>query len=178
MDPTTGNLAVANSQDNIAIYPGAGGTPTYYSTATLVNRPNSITYDAAGNAYFSGVSRKLGWLPKGASKVANFELKPKSPKHGPIRWDGQYLTVLVPAGSHEEVWRYELSGASARRIGSIELDCCMGDYAIYGSILAATLPESNSVSVSRYPAGGKGYLGIAGVVDPSHIAVTAYPVKN
>ncbi|MGB6741087.1 MAG: hypothetical protein WBE59_11585 [Candidatus Cybelea sp.] len=177
VDPTTGNLAVANSQDNIAIYPDAEGTPTYYSTAGLVEKPSSIAYDAAGNAYLSGSSRKPGWLPAGAPAILSFKLKPNPSKHGPIRWDGRYLAVLVPGGSHDEVWRYELLGASAKRVGIVELDCCMGDYAIDGSILAATLPALDSASVSRYPAGGGAFLGLA-AADPTGIAISASRAKK
>lgn len=179
VDRATGNLAVADSQDNIAIYPGAKAPPTYYSTAGFVKKPNSITYDAAANVYFAGASRQAGWLPTGASKVMNFGLTPNPRKYGPIRWDGQYLTVLISAGSHDEVWRYELLGTfSAKRIGSVELDCCMGDYAIDDTILAATLPEFNSASVSKYPAGGEAFLGIANVEDPTGIAISTSPAQK
>lgn len=175
VDPSTGNLAVADSQDNIAIYPAAQAPATYYSTAGIVKNPNTITYDAGGNAYFAGTSRQAGWLPAGASEVMNFRLKPDPRKFGPIRWDGQYLTLLVSAGSQDEVWRYELLGGSAKRVGSVELDCCMGDYAIYESILAATVPAFNSASVSNYPAGGEAFLGISSVEDPTGIAISTSP---
>jgi DNA-binding beta-propeller fold protein YncE len=175
VDPTTGNLAVADSQNNIAIYPGAQAPPTYYATAGLVEKPTTITYDAAGNAYFAGASRQAAWLPTGASEVMSFSMKPSPRKFGPLRWDGQYLTLLTRTGEYGEVWRYELLGGSAKRVGSIEVDCCMGDYAIVDSILAATLPVFNSVSVTRYPAGGKAFLGIANVEDPSGIAISFSP---
>ncbi len=175
VDPSSGNLAVADSQNNIAIYPGAQAPPVYYATTGFVERPSSITYDMAGNAYFAGASRPVAWLPVGASEVMSFSMKPSPRNVGPLRWDGQYLTLLTWIGEHSEVWRYELLDGSAKRVSRIEVDCCMGDYAIGDSILAATLPAFNSASVTRYPAGGKAFLGIANVEDPSGIAISTSP---
>jgi DNA-binding beta-propeller fold protein YncE len=53
VEPTTGNLAVADNQDNITIYPDAGGTPTYYSTAGLVEKPSSTPTTPLGTPIFS-----------------------------------------------------------------------------------------------------------------------------
>jgi hypothetical protein len=177
VDPTTGNLAVADSQDNVAIYPGAKSPPTYYSTAGFVKNPDTIAYDGGGNAYFAGATQ-VGWLPAESVEVMSFSLKPNLRKYGQLRWDGRYLTLLARAGNYDEVWRYELLGRSAKRVGTIEVDCCMVDYAIGDSILAATLPAFNSASVTRYPAGGRAFLGIANVDDPTGIAVSVSAIEK
>jgi hypothetical protein len=176
VDPTTGNLAVADSQDNIAIYPNAQAPPTYYSTTGVVHKPSTITYDNAGNLYVAGAPGQPAWLPRDTTRVVKIKLKPRPSDRGALTWDGQYLTVLHRVGSYDEVWRYELLGSSAQRIGVISVDCCMGDYAIHGSILVATLPVLNESSVTKYPAGGKAFLGIASV-DPIGVAISVAPTQ-
>lgn len=177
VDPITGDLAVANDQNNIAIYPNAQAPPAYYSTTGLVNKPKTIAYDDSGNVYFASSSGHAAWLPAGAPGAMKLGLRPSPRRHGPLRWDGQYLTVLESAGSHDDVWRYELRGKSAKLVDRIELDCCMGDYAIRGSILAATMPRLGEASVSRYPAGGKAFLGLT-AIDPTGIAIATIPAQK
>ena len=41
VDPTTGNLAVTNGSDSVAIYPSAQGTPTLYSDPSIYE---SVSY--------------------------------------------------------------------------------------------------------------------------------------
>jgi hypothetical protein len=177
VDPTTGNLAVANLNDDIAIYPAAQEPPTYYSTAGLVHKPNSITYDDMGNAYFANGHGEPAWLPAGSSSVTKYYLKPRVTKHGPLGWDGQYLTVLAHGNGYDQVWRYMVREKGGKRKARVELDCCMSDYVIYQSTLASTEPELLEASVSRYPAGGRAFLGIALPYPPTGIAVSAPPSK-
>lgn len=172
VDPTTGNLAVANSGDNILIYPNAQGPGTLYSTVGLVHKPNTITYDDAGNAYFADVSGSCAWLPAGGSNMMKFTLKPRAMRPGPMRWDGQYLTVLAGVAKQSQVWRYQVLGGTGKRIGIVQLDqCCLHDYAIGDAILAATMPRLGEATVIAYPAGGKGFLGLT-VTDPLDIAIS------
>ena len=176
VDPMTGNLAVANTQDSIAIYPAAQGTPTYYSTAGLVEKPDMITYDGAGNAYFAGSSGHPAWLPAGSSTATKFSLKPSPPRRGPFRWDGQYLAVLSNAGTHEDLWRYQLLGKSAKRVDTIQFGCCIADDAIRGSVFAATVPRLGEVSVTGYPSGGKN-LGIV-LADATGVAISTASAQS
>jgi len=75
VDPKSGNLAVGNVETtgsgpgSIALYKGAAGKPTLYSTPEL-NRLGSVTYDPQGNLFAFGAN---------ASNV--FELYKFSPSH-------------------------------------------------------------------------------------------------
>ena len=177
VDSVTGNLAVVDAADNVAIYSNAQGAPAYYSTTGLVHKPKTIAYDASGNLYIAGVSKSAALLSHTASYVTKYTLKPSARVHGPLRWDGSYLTMLVPAGSHDDVWQYALSGNRAKRIGRIQVDCCMGDYVIGDSILAATLPLFNEASVTKYPSGGGAFLGIT-AADPTGIAISTIHTRR
>ncbi len=172
VDTTTGNLAVVNSKDSIAIYSDGREPATLYSTVGIVHKPNTITYDNAGNLYLASSSDSPAWLPARSSTIKQFRLKPRAPRRGPIGWDGQYLTVLVSAGSQSQVWRYQLMGGHAKRIGIVDLDeCCIRNYAIDGSLLAATMPKLNQATVIKYPAGGGGFFGLT-ASDPFGIAIS------
>src|SRR3984957_8381240 len=80
VDPTTGNLAVANSNDpgnpydphygDVAIYAGAQGQPTMYYSSVFTE-PFSCTYDHGGNLYILASAEgydypQLARLPHGS----------------------------------------------------------------------------------------------------------------
>jgi hypothetical protein len=85
VDPTTGNLAVANLLTNsysydpgdVAIYTDAKGTPTTYSDPAMYY-VYFVGYDDSGNLYVTGVSPSATFqfaeLPKGGSSLINITL--------------------------------------------------------------------------------------------------------
>jgi hypothetical protein len=124
VDPTTGNLAVGNLIDNIAVYKNARGKPKHYVTSCCVYDDYTLTYDGSGDAIFANWTTQSGWLPKGAAKVRKFKLRPRLSSHGPFEWDGTYLGVLASSKkpSYEEVIRYKVSGSTANQVGTVPLN--------------------------------------------------------
>ncbi len=124
VDATTGNLAVANQVDDVAVWRDARGKRQLYLTSYIVNGPETITYDGSGDVIFADFTTQSGWLPTGDSKVKKFGLRPHLSKHGPFEWDGKYLGVLASSKkpTHEEVIRYKVSGGSATQVGTVPLN--------------------------------------------------------
>jgi hypothetical protein len=178
VDPTTGNLAVANFGYSIAVYQDAQGMPTYYSTDGLISFIYAITYDGSGNVYVAGFRRHSGWLPKGSSKVAKFELIPNPRSHGSFEWDGQYLAVLTKTKTPEDqVTRYKLSAHMGKMVGSAPLNLLSHDaqFWIHDSGLVAADADAGNVYFYKYPAGGRPTHTIAGLEDPLGVTISVAP---
>jgi len=173
VDRTTGNLAAGNLDFNIAVWPHAQGSPTYYSTQGFIEENWTITYDANGNLYFASLRFRRGqaWLPQGSSTVARFYV----PKNGFYGFDGRYLTIRAKAKSGATIARYALSGSTGKKLGYLKLNSCFGldGYAIDGSLLVAAC--SNSVSFYKYPAGGNPTNAIDGLNYPYGVAISRAP---
>ncbi len=120
-DPTTGNLAVANSQTtqggsstgNIAIYANAEGAPTDYADSAMRLYFN-CGYDNKGNLFLDGLdatqSSVFAELPARSGTFANLGLPFYDP--GPIQWDGKALAVAT-SPFYEDSTIYRLSVVEA-----------------------------------------------------------------
>lgn len=133
VDPTTGNLAVTNTEDVIDVYAGARGNPTPYSVPGDDLGFQFCTYDDSGDLFASAPYSNIAELPKGSSEMTNMQLTlPVSPWS--VQWDHQrrFLTVAGPtAKSRTTVYHVRVSGAAGRVIGSTALDRARNAYAQY-----------------------------------------------
>jgi hypothetical protein len=179
VDSTTGNLAIANQTDDVAVYRNAQGQRRLYLTSCCVYGPETITYDGSGDAIFADWRTLSGWLPKGHSKVEKFVLQPPLSKHGPFQWDGQNLGVLTfsKARHEEEVIRYKVSGGVAHQAGTVSLNGVnvSGQFWIQGSGIALTAPAAGNVYFFDYPKGGNPTTTISGLKDPYGVTVSVAP---
>ncbi|HLY03842.1 MAG TPA: hypothetical protein VKR56_15255 [Candidatus Cybelea sp.] len=150
VDPTTGNLAVANN-DNIAIWPkGGSGQPTRYTDAALGSF-DGCAYDAAGNLLTTNGAdpSAFAWLPHGGSQLVTITMP--IPKSGfkwyyvaGIQWDGRYFVLDFESTAY----RVTVLHGLAYYVGDTQLANydAYGPYAIY-------IPSSKSQStqiLSRY----------------------------
>ena len=172
VDATTGNLAVANipvgTTQNIAIYRGAQGNPTFYSTVGYVQDPQTIAYDGSGNLYFAAWRKNRAWLPEGSSSVQRFNLNPRS--DGWFAWDGAYLAV-----GEAIVTRYQVAGSKGSRVGlKVTLNDIhvRGQFWIQGSRIAIATQSQGNVYVYDYPQGGNPTETISGLDDPYGVTVS------
>ncbi len=140
VDPTTGNLAVANYEDrtysgygddtgNVAIYLGAKGKPVYY--ASNYGRVSSLGYDDRGNLLVAdGEYRYYGYfdqtmfyyLPKKSSKLLSVDLPNTQfysgwPLVSSINYDGKYWVVVVSGG---RLYRYTIN-IKAQEVDELQL---------------------------------------------------------
>jgi len=104
---STGDLAVANeaggaSKGNIAIYPGASGTPTYYTDKNIPNF-RDCAYNSGGDLLASNDQQgsdvsSFAWFPTGGGRLINVTLPGPSPSWTwkdvtGIQWDGKYWVI-------------------------------------------------------------------------------------
>lgn len=172
VDPTTGNLAVANisvgTTQNIAVYAGARGNPTFYSTVGFVQDPQTIAYDSSGNLYFAAWRKSRAWLPKGSSSVGRLKLNPLS--DGWFAWDGTDLAV-----GESVLTRYQISGSKGTKIGPKVMLSDVhvrGQFWIQDSGLVIATQSQGNVYVFNYPQGGNPTNTISGLDDPYGVTVS------
>lgn len=121
-DPKSGNLAVANIlyfregiEGNVAVYHGAGGTPTLYSVDTFYSY-YFLSYDDKGNLFVDGLNSQPGAmnpqfeyaeLPHGKSTMEPLVLSGASISFpGNVQWDVAHITV----GDQDNAVIYQTEG--------------------------------------------------------------------
>lgn len=153
VDSVTGNLAVANVNDNVAVYANARGSPSYYSTSGFAQNVRTIAYDGSGNLYMRSFNNRkaAAWLPKGSSTVAQFLVK----RRGYYAWDGTFLAVDAGGVGRTTLARYTLNGANGTKVGTVRLQTCQkgGVVAIQGNKLAVICGAG--ITYYDYPSAGK-----------------------
>jgi hypothetical protein len=179
IDPTTGNLAVAdfyysqtNTAGNIAIFTGAQGQPSFF-TDSAIQAYQSVTYDGQGNLYALGGSSGNGYppyqfaeLPSGSGNFTNITV-PVLKRPLFIQWDGQYVAALggrVRHGKHSDpiIYRLAISGSTGTLVGSTKFKG-LGDNAGRGFWIQGNQVVLQDGAVNghqmlgtfAYPAGGK-----------------------
>ncbi len=177
IDPTTGNLAVANDDGasqagNIAIWSAASGSRSTYTDSTL-NNFEGCAYDDKGNLLVTNGNVEypnytfFAWLPKNGSKLINVNIP------GPrgswrwgyvlgIQWDGKFFAI----DDGSTIYRESLLHGQAYYVGetyaSDEDEGNASPFAIYdkGSAQGTQIVEgmdsderSNEVGVLALPGG-------------------------
>jgi hypothetical protein len=164
VDPTTGNLAVANGPNgsgygNVAIFTQARGTPKFY-TDPAIQWYFDCSYDDAGNLFVVGSGSRsstlLAELPKGSSTMTNITLK-KIQGYGfdRVMWDGHHITVSANTGQRQGgIYRLRISGNHGRVIGFTPLGGPVGfvSLAIHNATVVGT--GSQDIVFWKYPQGG------------------------
>jgi hypothetical protein len=192
IDPTTGNLTVANccgqsADGSLAIYPRAQGSPKYYQEPGI-KAYWYCAYDSQGNLFVSALGNtsynyQLLEIPHGGSGFVHVTLHPSitGDVSLPLFWDGTYLAI---AGTKPgTIYQFKISGSSGTRVHIIKLDGVtgVGEFWIQASgtsqILYATIVQNSIVSVGvyHYPAGGKPITKLYDVVTPFGVAVSIRP---
>jgi len=195
VDPTTGNLAVANNDGasqpgNIAIWNGSGQRTTY-TDATLFNF-EGCAYDDNGNLLVTNgyvqypYQTYFAWLPKSGSKLIDITLfNLFGSKWGGvegIQWDGRYFVI----DEGYRVFRESLIHGQAYYVGETAMSYSdeynYGPYAFYiatpGSqatqaVEGLTWNGGSGVGYWNYPAGGSGIAQITHAIDkPFGVAIS------
>jgi hypothetical protein len=185
VDPTTGNLAVANQLDDVAVWRHARGKRRLYLTSYVVNGPETIAYDGSGDAIFADWKTQNGWLPKGHSKAMTFGLQPQPRRHGPFLWDGKHLGILVFSRKlrQEDVIQYNVSGGIASKVGAVPLNgvtgvTTSGQFWIQDSGIVLTDSRAGDAYFFDYPQGGNPTNTISGLDDPYGVTVSIVPSQS
>jgi len=138
VDPTTGNLAVANvfglgkgfPPGNIAVYADAQGTPTYYSDSDITIY-GFCTYDDTGNLFVTSQRQgePIGELTEGGGSFENITTN-LGTYPGSIQWDNGNLVVAAYDGYKgiQSVYRLKISGTYGTVVGTTALQDWGGKY--------------------------------------------------
>lgn len=127
VDPTTGNLAVANyfspgtqfGYGDLAIYTNAQGTPSYYK-ARNISWYYFCAYDGSGNLLVDGNGPNFAMLAKGGNSLKPVTFS-QSVTGGAILWDGQYFDVGEGYIGHGTIDRVSISGSSGTVVSQVTL---------------------------------------------------------
>jgi hypothetical protein len=195
VDPTTGNLAVANwdasyhglAQGDIAIFAPGSNTPTLYGIKKMPEFFN-CAYDGQGNLLADGIDHlaqnALAILPRGSTELTELKFNKYLMFPGPMQWDGHYFAVgYGPVKG--ELYQVTVSGSEAKAVKTIKLKAYRflendNSFWIHRDTLVAPVgPKGSSTSLGfwKYPAGGqvtrviknlrKGYYTVGVTVTPN-----------
>jgi hypothetical protein len=174
VDPSTGNLAIANFEDfdigrsrgDIAIYQAGQGKPVdYYDDS--ITQYDFCTYDGKGNLYADGNANLLNELARNSGTLLHVYFK-KNFTPGSLEWNGGSLAVTVVGGAKGpiRVDRVTVKGSGAQITGTTSLQTYhdQGEYlelgdSIQKKVIAGPGPGSagpeGTLYFWPYPAGGK-----------------------
>jgi hypothetical protein len=97
VDPSTGNLAVAEGSGHLLVFLHAQGKPKVYTDPDLAT-DWYCGYDDHGNLFVEGSpsdsrSGRLAELPSGRSKMVTVSLSRTLGRGGEVQWDGQHVAI-------------------------------------------------------------------------------------
>ena len=182
IDPTTGNLAVANYYPgNVGVFQNAQGTPIMYSDPGIAGYIY-CAYDSDGNLFADGGAHSIdiiAEIPKGASSMQTVSLSEAIVPFS-MQWGGTYLAIvaldyhgpLVVRGP-VLVDRVSISASSGTVVSTTQLKSpgdknnSYGQYAVAGStIVGADRSRHSGDRLSllfwHYPKGGQPFKAIRG----------------
>lgn len=185
VDPTTGNLAVADiggaaGSGGVYVWAKAQGKPTEYSSSQILEA-FFCGYDASGNLFCDGVNKSYAFslveLVSGGSKLQAIQTNGAIVYPGGIAWDGQHLAVGDQAyqnGHASAVYQLNISGSTATVAGTTVLDgsCDALQFAIKGGNIGAPDACKNNTKFYKYPAGGSATVTLSGFQYPVAAAVS------
>lgn len=187
VDPTTGNLAVANAQTlsagpgSVGVYAHARGTPTLY-TDSQMKFVLFVTYDDKGNLYANGVDSSLVYqlaqLRKNAGALTPIAFKQSIVQATNIQWDRNYLAVgdgggIIGTGV-PMIYHVKIKHSAGKVVGETPLTGTTGifQFFIQGDTFIGPNLGNENVLFWKYPAGGTPTKAIGGFNDPFGSAVS------
>ncbi len=191
VDPTTGDLAVANvyqtdgAQGSIAIYRGAKGSPKILTDAEIYY-VYFCGYDDAGNLFLDGRNAagafQFAELPAGKKKFTSITLTGATIYFpGKVQWDGRHVDVGDQEylnSEHSAIYR--TTGAAGEVVGTTLLSGAhdVVGYAIHGGSVIGPDANRNNVALYKFPIGGTATAKISGFDGPYGAAISRKPTSD
>lgn len=182
VDPTTGNLAIANDDSAVKgqmlVYPGAkSGKPLTYRTSF---EPLYCTYDGSGDLFADGIVGStaffvFGELPVGAKRFKQIDLKIRFGFPGGLAWDGQYVALQSGEGAHSRIYRLQVTSSGVQVAQTVKLVRMAAQSAIAidgGSVAGFARYLGARMDVWPYPAGGRPSGTLGRFHDVSSLAIS------
>lgn len=177
IDPTSGNLAVANNfassgsgQGNVVVFTHGKGRPKGNYTDPNINQMLLCGYDDKGNLFVDGLTKGSGFafaeLRSGSTTFTNVTLNQSIESPGGVQWDGRH--VAVGDQSTNVVYQFSVSGKKGTKVGSTPLTGAteVVQFWIAGSKLLGPDAGASDVGIWKYPAGGAAIKKITGMSVP------------
>jgi hypothetical protein len=186
VDPSSGDLAVANyakspsiGPGSIAIYKRAKGTPANYTDPTF-GEYFFCSYDDKGGLYVDGVNAgttasEFAELPDRAKSFRNIKLEQSIGYPGAVQWDGK--EIALEDTSTDILYRIRVRGSTGTVVGTTRFKHARSDLIVQFTIAGHTIVvpfgslrrAARSIGFWSYPAGGTptkviGNLGAAELV--------------
>lgn len=143
IDPTSGDLAVANTSNaasgppNVVVFKNASGAPkTYYNYYCGIPLPPG--YDRQGNLYVEGAvgdstPNAVCEIPHGGRALKPVAFNASIPIPEGVMWDGRYITLATEIGTPLKTAIYQMAedeSGNLRKVGKTVLtDTCKRDRA-------------------------------------------------
>jgi hypothetical protein len=168
VDPKSGDLGVASTTGNVAIFKNASGTPQIYALPN-VSEFFFCTFDDRGNLFADGEhndgSFALAELRKGSSALREITVSGGFEPGFALQWDGGHVAIGQTQASNEFILdRIRVSGSIARIVGTTTLTSAPNTAAFFqfwiqgGTIVR---PENGAeIGFWNYPRGGAQTKGI------------------
>jgi hypothetical protein len=180
VDPTTGDLAVANistpatDPGDVAIYKKARGTLRAYKDPKF-GFYEYCGYDNQGNLYVDGMKDDafaFAELPKGKHSFVNIGLNENIRYAGGVQWDGKYVAIRDYEAN--VIYQFSISGSGGTETGSTALDGSnfAVQFWIQGSNVVAPNADGANVMFWNYPAGGSPTKTINGLTQPWGVTIS------
>ncbi|HEV3091717.1 MAG TPA: hypothetical protein VGX91_09820 [Candidatus Cybelea sp.] len=168
VDPTSGNLAVANAGyyggsggGDIVLYAHARGGIKETYTDKQINRMSFCAYDNRGNLFVDGEygnssgSPLFAELLHGTKTFVTLKLDHQFSTPGPMQWDGTYLDIADQRDT--TIYRFAISGPKGTTKAAVRLQGAqwLDQFWIDGSrVGAAALINHGSGAIWPFPDGG------------------------
>jgi hypothetical protein len=191
VDPTTGNLAVADFWGpsevigNVAVFPKANGPPTSYSNSNIFY-DYFCAYDDRGNLFVDGETQGsvfgLGELAKGGSTLNFVSIDQTIYLPGGVMWDGKYLAVgdqvAVKHNFTSTIYQMSINGSQATTVNTMILTGSNevaqfwiprihdGGKRKLGDRVIGPNQDGKDTLFWDYPSGGNPIASITGETDP------------
>lgn len=174
IDPTTGNLAVANifpahsGGGSVSVFKHAKGKPKIYVTSNLFYY-YFCGYDAAGNLFVDGTNYhavfEFAELPAGKTTMVPIVLDQQIRYPSGVQWDGKHLAVgdQYYLSGPSVIYEFSINGSQGTKVGTTPLSdsCDVLQFWIDGKRVVVPDDCSPYVKFFKYPAGGSSTMSIS-----------------
>lgn len=187
IDPTTGNLAVANysplgsGPGGVAIYQHARGKPRHYFDSSGLFFYYYCGYDAHGNLFVDGMNSgantvEFAELPAHSTHFKKITLNVTVALPGGVQWAGKHVAVgdQVSLSGPSKIDEFSITGTTGTEVGTTPLNNSCNVLQFWISGRRAIVPNGcgHSVMYFRYPAGGTPTKTIGGLSSPVGVTLS------